>query len=205
MQKNDLALSTGERGGRFEADIAAADDHNPAGMRQLGPDRVDIRPGADRKNAFKVLAGTGEAPRPPAGRPDELSIGEPFSVGCAHRFLIRENLLHAPTQKGRDLPLLPKLLRTNENALEGFCSGQVILGQRRAVVRRIRLGTEKTDRAAKSKLSQDDRALGAGMPGADDQNVEPRWKRPGHHESRRRRRARKTLSPFAACRSSGRG
>jgi hypothetical protein len=69
------------------------------------------------------------------------------------------------------LPLVPECSVADQQPLERLVTGEIFLGERRALIRKLGLVAEHADRAGELVLPQRDRGLRAGMPGTDDQDV----------------------------------
>src|SRR5207237_4165020 len=99
------------------------------------------------------------------------AVAEPAPVRERHRLRRRIDLDHLLAEEQFNLPLGPEGERADEQALELLLAGQIVLGQRRALIRRMRLGADDGERAGEAELAERDRSLGAAMAAADNEDV----------------------------------
>lgn len=72
----------------------------------------------------------------------------------------------------RDALVFPELRLMEEDLLERFFAGKIILRQRRAFVRRVGFGSDDADASCKVELAERRGGLDAAMAAADDEDVE---------------------------------
>ncbi len=140
LEQHDLAAELAQHRGRLEADIAAADHRDPLHLGELGAQPVGVGAAADRVHALETVAG--EAFRRAARRPDENAVAEPCAVSERHDLRIRVDRDHRAAEQQFDLPLRPEGDGTDQQPLEVPLAGQIVLGQRRALIGRVRLGAD---------------------------------------------------------------
>ena len=95
-----------------------------------------------------------------------------IDLDSIHLELPAENY-DAPAEPDIDLPVLPEGGRADQDALERLVPGQIILGQRRALIGQFRLVADQCDRAFEFRLPQRHRRLCPTMAGADNHYIRP--------------------------------
>jgi hypothetical protein len=161
----------GEHRRGLEPDIAAADHRDALHVGQLGNHPVDISASADGVDAGEITARAGKTAGLAAGRPDQLAIADRLAVCGGDIVADRIDTGHAPARKHRHLALFPEAGVADQQPLERLLAGEILLGERRALIRKLGLVAEQTDRTGELVLAQRDRRLRTGMARADDQDI----------------------------------
>ena len=147
LHHGDLASVRGRRGGQFGADPAGPHDGQPQCLPALA--RLE-----QVAQGQRVVVGAQEALPPVAGQRHRLRPGRQHQVVEGVRTAAGDQLV---AQTGGGLVRPEVHLERGEVGLQGRVEaglGQELLGQRRPVVRRPRLGPDQGDRAREAALTQ---------------------------------------------------
>jgi hypothetical protein len=146
LEHGDVEAEVARAGGRLEPDVAAADHDHLARAGDIGANGVHVGDRAQAVDAGEVVARHLEAPRRAADAQQQLvvielaAVAEPQSpLGAA------VDRGHAHPEAGVDAMLLVVLRAAQPQPLALQFAGQVFLGQRRAVVRQVRLVAHQHD------------------------------------------------------------
>jgi hypothetical protein len=123
-------------------------------------------------DAAKVVAAAREAPGIAAGRPDQPLIAEGAAVGGGDAALLRIDGNDLGAGDERDRPLLPERSGPDQKPLERLFAREILLRERRPLIRQLRLLAEDGDAPLELQLAKRDRRLCAAMAAADDDGVE---------------------------------
>jgi hypothetical protein len=171
LENSHLLAELDEYRGGFEAYVAAADHHHSGRAGKLIGHLVDVSAGANRMYAVETVTVARQPAGMPAGRPDQLAITKSSSVGERHLAPLRIDRYYLAAEPSRDASLVPEGGRTDHDTVEALLSRQVVLGQRRPFVRRLRLRADQADRACEILLAQHRRRLGAAVTRTHDQYI----------------------------------
>ena len=147
---------------RFQPDIAAADDKDPAAGPHLGLQRVDIGQRPHGIEAAKVAADGGrQAARDRAGGQGKLVVVQHLIARVTVRAEVSRAVTGLPGAQG-DPAFLVKAVGAQEQAFARHLAQQVILGEGRALIGRGDLFSDQGELAVEPLLSQ---LCGKGGPG----------------------------------------
>ena len=104
-----------------------------------GGDGATIGKGAQEMHTGELSAGRREPARPAAGREQQRVVRQHRVIVEPHALLAPPDLVHAPAQLRLHLVLGEELRRADDQALALERAGQVLLRQRRPLVRQPRL------------------------------------------------------------------
>src|SRR5262245_35544127 len=154
----------------LEPDPAAADDRQLLSGTQRLADRKRVLDRAEVERARRVAAGHPKTTRCAAGRQDELVVGDGASVG--ERDALRGSIDLRRPRADAKVEIERGVLRRLEEVgrLRRGVAGEHRLRKRRALVRRVRLGTDEDDAAGVAFAAQRLRRPAARLSGADDRD-----------------------------------
>ena len=141
-----LALLAKHRGG-LEADVPAAHHDDLVCHLELGDHAVDVEAVSHGVDAGEVVTAAGEPPRLAARRPHQRAVADGSSVGEPHLVGDRVHGDDALSETDLDLLLFPVRRGTEEQRVEGLVAGEVLLRERRTLVRKERLRADHEDGA----------------------------------------------------------
>src|SRR6185437_3492941 len=172
LQDRHVLAGFAECRGGFQADVAAADDHDALGGRQLLTQVIDVAARAQGEYALQARARTGEVSRPSARGPYQRTVVNDVAVlqdDAAGGGVDRH---HRASQQQRDVALAPEGLGPQYDAVEVRLSAQVVFAELGSLVRHVALGAHDRDRSGKPSPAQSDRELRAAVTRSHDEHVE---------------------------------
>ena len=176
----DLEPHPLRRRGHLQADVPSSHDGQPAARRELRADRLDVFQRPQVEDVPEVRAGDVEPPRAAPGGDDEVRELDRASVRERHLAAIGIDHADRVAEPELDVVAGVEALRAQEHPLPRELPGEVLLRERRALIRGRRLGSAYDDPAAVSGLAQAERGLAAGLAGAgDDGGIPGSGHRPG--------------------------
>ena len=132
------------RRGDLLADEAGADDHQASAGDEFGPQAAGVGQGAQGVDV--VVVEEGQAPRRAAGRDQQLAVGERLAGVQRQRPRRRVERLGPGAEQQLDPLLRVPVRRPEGDRVLAGRSRQHLLGERRPVVGRLRLGADDADR-----------------------------------------------------------
>ena len=154
--------------GNLEPDVSSTDDDQPPPRHQHVADGVRVRQRSQVEDVPQIRPRGIEPARAASGRDDKVRERDRLAVLEQDRPAFRVDLPDRVSEPELDVVPGVKVLRAQENACQRELAGQVLLRQRRSLVRRHRLGAAHDDAALVPGLTQTDRGLAAGMTGTGD-------------------------------------
>jgi hypothetical protein len=170
LQDGDLGAEL-RRGGRdLEADKAAADQHERAARLELGANSRGVLEAAQIMNG-QVIEG-GEPPRAASRGDQQLVVGEASAVGELHVLRRAIDPRRGRAELERDALLSIKALGLQQQCRGRQAVGEISLGERRALIRRVPLVAHQRDLGIGRLLPQHLRRAKPRGPGADDHQLQ---------------------------------
>ena len=164
----DVQTSRSGRRGDLAADPSGADDDERAAAVEPLPQRVAVRHAAQVEHAVEVAAGDREPARLGAGREQQPVVAQPLAV-VEHDFpLSQVQLDRGPPDAQLDGVVGVEALGLDVDRLALGVAAEIVLRQRRALVRTFLLGADQRDAPVEAFLAQCLGGLCAGQSGADD-------------------------------------
>lgn len=142
----------------------AADHHHALHRQQLGDHPVGIGVRADRVDAGQRMAVARQPTRVAFGRPHEITVAERAAILERDSAPFRINRHYPCACHRRDRLLAPEGGGADEDALEHLFGREIVLGERRPLMRDFRLLADDRDRACKLALLQRNGGLRAAWP-----------------------------------------
>jgi hypothetical protein len=130
-----------------ETDVAAADHDHARVARQARVERVDVRDRAHVVHSGQPRSRNRERARPASGRYQQLVVAQRAAVVQPQRMRGRVDLLDSRAELERDAFLRVKRLWPQQQPFTRRLAREVLLRQRRALIRRVRFLAEQRDRA----------------------------------------------------------
>ena len=158
--------------GNLAGDEAAADEHHALALPGIGQDGVGVRVRPQVVEAVQVPALGMQPPHVRAGREQRLVEADLVPVRQRRPALPGIQLHHARARQDLDLVLRPLLGRLDVLLLAARLACQILLRQRGAVVRRVRLAAGHQDRPVGALLAERPRAVAARHPATDHEEVD---------------------------------
>ena len=154
----------------FQADVAAADDgHATAGLERLF-DGVHVGDGTQVMHARQVAARRGQATRPRPGSQQQFVVRERLAVGANHALGLSVDFLHARVVQG-DVLAFVELGRAQMHLFQAVLASQILLGEGRPLIGKVRLFAKNENLALVARLPQTRSPLSGGMTAADDDHA----------------------------------
>ena len=148
LEKRDLEPLLAQDGGRFEADVAAADDQRPTAPGEGGGERVGVGQRPHQKDAAEIAADPGrQAARRAAGREREEVVGQHAAVGEGDGAGGAVDGGGRRAGEERDAFGLEEARRPQEQPFERHLALEIPLGERRPLVGEVRLAADQRERA----------------------------------------------------------
>ena len=159
---SSAALARGRRD--LGADPARADDHHRAAAVDPLAQRVGVVERAQVVDAVESAPGIGSAARLGAGGEQQAVVGQPLAAG--ERDLARGRGRSPSRAVPRRSSIVVLVVEAASSCTQTFSrvglAAQVLLGERRALVRALGLGADQHDAAVEALLAQRLGGLGAG-------------------------------------------
>ncbi len=157
-----------ENSSRLQPYIAASNHHDMPSVPEVGPEIIDIGPLANNTDALQFRTAAGQTARKAPCRPDEFAIGNRFTV-IQFQTIGSRRYRHDPTAWTQGDTLgVPEPDCSQCQLLGSAQTRKVILGERGALIGRIRLIAQQQNGTFISALPQGNCRLCAGMSGTDD-------------------------------------
>ena len=156
-------------GGEFQPDETGADHHDVSGRGDPLPQRLALVERSQVAHVRQIGVGNVEQAVARAGGQHQVAVIEK-RAGCEHqpaRGAIDEGGAIADQL---DVLVAIELVRPEHQAVGAAFALQIGLGQRRPLIRQMRLVVDQADALAKAMLPQRGRELETRVAGADDQN-----------------------------------
>ncbi len=163
----DLEALGPRGGGEFEPDETGADHDDVLARRDTLPQRFALVEDAQITHVRKIGVGDVEQAIARAGRQHQMAIVEQ-RAGREHQFA--RGAIDRDRAIGDQLDVLVavEFVRPEHQAVGAAVALQIGLGQRRPLIRQMRLVVDQADALAKTMLPQRGRELKTRMSGADD-------------------------------------
>ena len=166
--EGDLESALPRRRGDLGADPAGADhDHRAAAVEPFAQ-RVGVLDAAQVVHAVELGAGNREPARLGAGGQQQPVVAQPLAVVERHLLQRRVHVDRRAAQAQLDVVVGVEALAVDVDAVAVGLAAQVVLRQRRALVRALVLGADEHQAPLEALVSQGLSGLGAGQAGADD-------------------------------------
>ncbi len=168
VEDGDVEAALASGSGDLGADPAGADHDDPPAAVQPLAQRVGVLDAAQVEHAVELSAGNRKAPRLGSGSQQQPVVAEPLTV--VERELARGRV---QTDRGGaeaqvDVVRGVEALVVDVDLLAPGLAAQVLLGQRRPLVRALRFAADQHQAPFEALASQRLGRLGAGEAGADD-------------------------------------
>ena len=164
----DLQSALPRGGGDLGADPAGSDDDDRAAAVEPFAQHVRVIDGAQVVNAVELGAGDREPARFRAGGQQQLVVAQPLAVVERDLLQRRVHVDRRAAEAQLDVVLGVEALVVDVDPLASGLAAQVVLRQRRALVRALVLGADKHQAPFEAFVSQCLSGLGGGQAGADD-------------------------------------
>ena len=166
--QGDLEAALARARGHLGPDPAPAhDDELAAGVQALA-ERIAVGQRPQIVDAVKVAARNGQAARLGAGREQQTVEREPFAGVERKLAVVGIDVDDALAEAQLDRVVGVEARPVDEHHVPVGLPAQILLGQRRTLVRTLGLGADEHYPAVEALLAQRLRRLGAGQTGADD-------------------------------------
>ena len=153
FEDRDVEAALPRRGRDLEPDVAGADEQHAGAGRQRGRDGVDVADRAQIVHAGQVGAGYGTNARAAPRREQQTVVAQRAPVAQPHPALARLDLLDARVELERDAFFRIEGRRAQQQALARQLPREILLRQRRPLVRRVRLVAKQRDAAREILLA----------------------------------------------------
>ena len=167
-----LLADRAQRGGHLAADVRPADAHDVLGLVELGADRVGVAERAQVVDAVELRAVDLQPADHRAGRDERVLVAD--GLLRRQRRLPRRGveLHHARARQELDGRVVEPPGLGTEARLAALLAAQVLLRERRPVVRRIELAARQQDAAVEPAAHELARGRGGGDSPTDQEDVD---------------------------------
>ena len=165
-------LATGR--GHLESDVSATDDCDPSSRDRL-TQLIHILQGPQEVDALETRTGQCRSSRTAPGCEQQRIVRKPRAVIEPHLARAAVDLEYAAPEPHVDAVIGIELRRPDQQALSLQGTGEVFLGERRALIGRLGLLADEADGAIEAAPSKRVHSLCGSLPGAHDHDV------PRHH------------------------
>src|SRR5688572_10887665 len=163
FEHGDFEPEVAGRGRGLEPDVTRADDHQPACALEARADRIDVGDGPQVVDAWEIRAGNVEPPRAAADAKQQLVPRELATVGEPEPLRRAIDGRRAQAEAHRSGALLIELTAPQPQPLAREFAGEVLLRQRRPVVRWFALVADQDNRAVMTLAMQGVDRLNGGV------------------------------------------
>ena len=168
FEHGHLHAALASRRRHFEADVAAADDHEPPLGGTFGADAVGVGDGAQIVHTGELAPGDEQATRTAAGGEQQRVVRQDQAVIEPHVSFAARNVGHPLSEMRRDRMLGKESRRPDEETLALEAAGEVLLRERRPLVRRPRIITDEGQLSRKAPATQRVDCLYGGLASSHD-------------------------------------
>src|SRR5215218_15648 len=168
VHDDDIHPRLPERRRHLRADKAHPHHYCLASRGDLRANTVGVGHRAQAMDAFQIQARNGKMPVPPPGGDEKLVIGHTLPIVELDHPLGGVYPRGPNPEPGLDAVLLVEVGRLYQRLIERGLAAEVLLGQRRPLVRRLRLRPDQDHPPVKALLPQGGRRSPTRQAGADD-------------------------------------